>query len=131
MSAEPTQKSVCVVVGVGPGNGAAFARRFAAEGHAVALLARSTKVTGELASALPTARAIACDVNDAGSISRAFEAVRRELGEVEVLVYNAGSGVWGTIEEARADDFESAWRINALGGFLCSREVIPAMKRAG
>jgi len=122
---------VCVVVGVGPGNGAAFARRFATEGHAVALLARSTKFTGELASALPSARAIACDVSDAGSISRAFEAVRRELGEVEVLVYNAGSGAWGTVEEAKADDFESAWRINAMGGFLCSREVIPAMRRAG
>jgi len=124
-------KPVCVVVGVGPGNGAAFARRFATEGHAVALLARSTKFTGELASALPSARAIACDVSDAGSISRAFEAVRRELGEVEVLVYNAGSGAWGTVEEAKADDFESAWRINAMGGFLCSREVIPAMRRAG
>ena len=42
MSAQPTQKPVCAVVGVGPGNGAAFARRFAAEGYAVALLARST-----------------------------------------------------------------------------------------
>jgi len=40
MSAQPTQKPVCAVVGVGPGNGAAFARRFAAEGYAVALLAR-------------------------------------------------------------------------------------------
>ncbi len=35
-------KPVCVVIGVGPGNGAALARRFAAEGYAVALLARST-----------------------------------------------------------------------------------------
>src|ERR1700682_1777655 len=43
-------KPVCVVAGVGPGNGAAFARRFASEGYAVALLARTTEFTGKLAS---------------------------------------------------------------------------------
>jgi NAD(P)-dependent dehydrogenase (short-subunit alcohol dehydrogenase family) len=64
MSAQPTQKPVCVVVGVGPGNGAAFACRFAAEGYAVALLARSTGLTSGLAKELPVARAYACDVGD-------------------------------------------------------------------
>ena len=124
-------KRVCVVAGVGPGNGAAFARRFASEGFAVALLARTTELSAKLASSLPEARAYACDVTDAGSIARAFDAVRRELGEVEVLVYNAGSGIWGSIEETTAADFEGAWRVNALGGFLASKQVIPAMKRAG
>ena len=124
-------KRVCVVAGVGPGNGAAFARRFASEGFAVALLARTTELSAKLASSLPEARAYACDVTDAGSIARAFDAVRRELGEVEVLVYNAGSGVWGSVEEATAADLEAAWRVNALGGFLASKQVIPAMKRAG
>ena len=41
-------KPVCVVVGVGPGNGAALARRFHAEGFAVALLARSTELSSAL-----------------------------------------------------------------------------------
>jgi len=124
-------KRVCVIAGVGPGNGAAFARRFGSEGYAVALLARSGGFAETLASSLPDARAYACDVGDAASVARTFEAVRRDLGDVEVLVYNAGSGVWGTIEEASAADFETAWRVNALGGFLAAREVIPAMKRAG
>jgi hypothetical protein len=38
-----------------------------------------------------------------------------------VLVYNAGSGVWGTIEEVGARDFEQAWRVNALDAFLVSK----------
>ncbi|HEY5677143.1 MAG TPA: SDR family NAD(P)-dependent oxidoreductase, partial [Myxococcales bacterium] len=59
---------VCAVVGVGPGIGAACARRFAAEGYAVALLARSTEFTGELARSLPSARAYACDVTDAEAV---------------------------------------------------------------
>jgi NAD(P)-dependent dehydrogenase (short-subunit alcohol dehydrogenase family) len=116
---------------VGPGNGAAFARRFASEGYAVALLARATELTGKLAGELPGARAYQCDVADAGSVARAFDAIRRDLGDPEVLVYNAGSGVWGTVEDATPADFESAWRVNALGGFLASKQVIPAMKRAG
>src|SRR5450631_476049 len=62
MSAQPTQTPVCAVVGVGPGNGAAFARRFVAEGYAVALLARGTGLTSRLANELPMARAYACDV---------------------------------------------------------------------
>ena len=124
-------KPVCVVAGVGPGNGAAFARRFAAEGYAVALLARTTELSGKLAESLPDARAYACDVAEASSVAHAFDAIRRDLGDPEVLVYNAGSGVWGSVEEATAADFESAWRVNALGGFLASKQVLPSMKRAG
>jgi NAD(P)-dependent dehydrogenase (short-subunit alcohol dehydrogenase family) len=124
-------KRVCAVVGVGPGNGAAFARRFAAEGYAVALLARSTELGAKLASTLPDARAYSCDVTDASSVASAFDSIRRDLGEVEVLVYNAGSGVWGSIEEVTAADFEGSWRVNALGGFLAVKQVIPPMKRAG
>jgi NAD(P)-dependent dehydrogenase (short-subunit alcohol dehydrogenase family) len=125
------QKPVCVVVGVGPGNGAALARRFAKEGYRVALLARSTELSQRLAAELPSAKAYACDVGDAASVERAFAAIRSDLGEVAVLVYNAGSGVWGTIDDISAEQFEAAWRVNALGGFLASQQVIPAMKRAG
>jgi NAD(P)-dependent dehydrogenase (short-subunit alcohol dehydrogenase family) len=113
---------------VGPGNGAAFARRFAAEGYAVALLARGTELTSELATKLPDARAYTCDVASASSVDDAFAAIRRDLGDVEVLVYNAGSGVWGNIEEVSAGDFESAWRVNTLGAFLVSKAVIGPMK---
>ena len=73
MSAQPTHKPVCAVVGVGPGNGAAFARRFAAEGYAVALLARTTGLTSRLAKELPLARAYACDVGDLAAVERTFE----------------------------------------------------------
>jgi NAD(P)-dependent dehydrogenase (short-subunit alcohol dehydrogenase family) len=124
-------KRVCAVVGVGPGNGAALARRFAAEGFAVALLARSTELTSALAQELPGARAFACDVADGPSVATAFAAIREQMGQVDTLVYNAGSGTWATIEQATAADFEAAWRVNTLGAFLASKEVIPAMKTAG
>jgi NAD(P)-dependent dehydrogenase (short-subunit alcohol dehydrogenase family) len=124
------KKPVCAVVGVGPGNGAALARRFAAD-YAVALLARSTQLASELAAALPGARAYECDVSETASVERAFAAIQTDLGDVEVVVYNAGSGVWGTVEEIKAADFEASWRVNALGALVTAQQVIPAMKRAG
>jgi NAD(P)-dependent dehydrogenase (short-subunit alcohol dehydrogenase family) len=124
-------KPVCVVVGVGPGNGAALARGFHAAGYAVALLARSTNLTADLARELEGARAYTCDVGDEASVTSTFAAIVRELGPVEVLLYNAGSGVWGTVEDVAAKDFEAAWRVNALGAFLASKQVIAGMKQAG
>jgi NAD(P)-dependent dehydrogenase (short-subunit alcohol dehydrogenase family) len=125
------EKPVCVVVGVGPGNGEAFARRFSDEGYAVALLSRSTRHTAELAAVLPHARAYACDAADADAVSATFERIRNDLGDPDVLLYNAGSGVFGTFDDVGADALENAWRINTLGGFLCAKQVVPAMEKAG
>jgi len=124
-------KPVCAVVGVGPGNGAALARRFHAEGFRVALLARSSDFTSALARELDGSRAYACDVADEASVERAFAAIASELGPVEVLLYNAGSGVWGNIEDVSAKDFEQSFRVNALGAFVAARQVIGPMKQAG
>lgn len=121
-------KPVCVVVGIGPQNGASFARRFASEGYAVALLSRKTEYSEKLAAELDSAKAYACDVSDPSAVEAAFGAVRNDLGEVDVLVYNAGSGVWGDIEQLSPQDFEQSWRINAMGAFLASKQVIPSMK---
>jgi NAD(P)-dependent dehydrogenase (short-subunit alcohol dehydrogenase family) len=127
----PTAKPVCAVVGVGPGNGAALARRFAREGYAVALLARRADLGGKLAAELPDARAYACDVTDAKSVANAFAAIAKDMGPVDVVAYNAGSGTWGTVEEITPENFEAAWRTNALGLLLVSQQVIPGMKAKG
>lgn len=124
-------RPVCVVVGVGPGLGAAFARGFAREGYRVALLARRREVSDELAGELEGARAYTCDVSDPASIEEAFRSIEGELGAPSVVVYNAGSGVFGTFEEVAPADFEMAWRVNALGLFLVARRVAPAMRAAG
>lgn len=122
---------ICVVVGVGPGNGAAFVRRFAAEGYRVAMIARSTDVVGTLAGELPEARAYACDVSDAARVQTTFAQIERDLGPVDVLLYNAGKGVWGSAEEVSIENFETAWRINTFGAFVAARCVVPSMKQRG
>src|SRR5260221_10557911 len=124
-------KPACAVAGVGPGNAAAFARRFSDEGFAVALLARKLDFIGDFASTLSGARPYSCDVSDPTSIDRAFGSIRSELGEVDVLIYNAGSGVWGTVEEVTPSDLEQAFRVNTSGLLAAAQAVIPAMKAKG
>jgi NAD(P)-dependent dehydrogenase (short-subunit alcohol dehydrogenase family) len=124
-------RPVAVVAGVGPGNGAALARAFAGAGHALALLSRSPGTRAALEQEMPAARGYDCDVTSPESVTRTFAAIRADLGEVGVLLYNAGSGVFGDVENITPDQFENSWRVNALGALLCSRQVIPAMKAAG
>lgn len=124
-------KPVCVVVGVGPGTGAAIARRFASAEHSVALLARTTTTSAVLANELPDARAYACDVTDAASVATTIAQIERDQGPIAVVAYNAGSGTWGTVESITPDALESAFRINTLGLLHVAQAVIPAMTARG
>jgi NADP-dependent 3-hydroxy acid dehydrogenase YdfG len=123
-----SEHAVCVIVGAGPGNGQAFARAFVGAGFRVALLARDRARVQALAQSCGAA-GFACDVRDPRAVADAFAQVRAELGEAEVLVYNAGAGKFGNVDAVTADDLESAWRSNALGCFLVVKEVLPGMRR--
>src|SRR5207247_66946 len=125
---------VAVVVGVGAGLGAALARRFA-ERYAVALVARAQEkldaLAAELGRAGGRALAVPADVSQADEIERAAERIRRELGEADVLLYNAAMRPFGRLMETKPSTFETTWRVNAFGAFLWSRAVVPAMLARG
>jgi NAD(P)-dependent dehydrogenase (short-subunit alcohol dehydrogenase family) len=131
MAPQANQPGVAIVVGVGPGLGAALVRRFAQGGHPVAMVARSREFMDELAAEVKAAGgrtlAITADVGDAEQIARAFDTVRAELGAPEVLLYNAGSGKWGTIVEITPAQYEDSWRTNAYGAFLCAKQAVSDM----
>ncbi len=128
------EKRVAVVVGAGPGTGAALARRFATE-YAVALVARGREKLAAIANEIRARGGIAleapADVTSPSEVHAAFDAIRASLGSPEVLLYNAGSGTWGTITDVTPEAFESTWRTNAFGSFLCAREVAPDMIARG
>lgn len=91
-----TRKPRAVVVGASSGIGAAIARQLAAEGHAVAVLARNKAsldgLSAEINKAAGETRALAYehDVTNFESISPAFERVLKDLGGIDVFVYCAG-----------------------------------------
>ena len=124
-------KPICAIIGIGPKNGAAFAHRFDDAGYRIALLSRSTDLSTELASKLDDARAYVCDASDPASVGSAFAQIQAQMGDVDVLIYNAGSGSWQTVEEISPEAFEQSWRVNALGALVASQRVIPAMKKKG
>ena len=119
------------IIGVGPGNGMAFAHRFAREGHPVALLSRNTARLDAWAAELPQAAAFACDASDPASINAALAAAADVLGPIGVLIYNAGSGAWGDLDKVDVAGFERSWRINTLGLFAAAQAVVPGMRAAG
>jgi NAD(P)-dependent dehydrogenase (short-subunit alcohol dehydrogenase family) len=127
-------KAVAVITGVGPGLGAALAHRFATS-YAVAILARKADYLKSLASEIRKSGAtvldLPCDVSDPAQISNAFRAIRNDLGEPEMLLYNAGSGAFGNIIEISPEQYEADWRVNALGAFVAAKEVAPAMIARG
>jgi NAD(P)-dependent dehydrogenase (short-subunit alcohol dehydrogenase family) len=124
-------KPLCVVVGIGPKNGAAFARKFAREGYQLALVSRQAQLSQELAKELGDTGAYVCDVADPVGVQRTFEAIRAERGAPEVLVYNAGSGVWKTAEELTPSEFELSFKVNALGLLCVAQQVLPGMRERG
>ena len=126
---------VAAVLGVGPGLGASVAHRFAREGFAVALMARSEEsVAGareEIESDGGTALPVPTDATDPASIASAFETIRADLDDAEVFVYNAGAFEMGGILEIEPERFEECFRANCAGAFYAAREVLPAMVERG
>ena len=126
---------VAAVLGVGPGLGAAVARRFAVEGFAVALMARRQEsvagVRGEIEAAGGTALAVSADATDPASVVAAFDRVRAELGEPEVFIYNAGAFQMGGILEISPEKFDECFKANCAGAFYAAQQVLPAMVEAG
>lgn len=126
---------VAVILGVGPGLGSAVARRFAHEGFAVGMMARNEESLSatqeEVESAGGQTLAVRADATDAGSVTSAFEEVRRSLGDPEVFIYNAGAFRMGGVLEVSPEDFDDCFRANCSGAFYGAQQVLPAMVEKG
>ncbi len=109
----------------------AFVRKFSAEGYAVALCARDGARMEAAASEIADAKGYACDVGDTAAVSAAFEAIRADLGPVSVVVYNAGSGAWGTVDDLAPDDLARNMDINATGLMRAAQAALPDFRAQG
>ena len=124
-----------IISGVGPGLGTSLARKFAKEGWAVGLLARSSDYIESLAQELnehgANALAISTDITQSNQVADCFAKIRKQLGSVDVLVNHAGNAVWKTFTDLTPQEFEQSWRVCALGSFLCSQHAVPDMLARG
>jgi NADP-dependent 3-hydroxy acid dehydrogenase YdfG len=139
MSLNKQGKLVIAVVGAGPGIGEAVARRFAAGGFAVALLARTEEKLKTMATDMDrdygqgSTQYYLTDVSNEASVLSSFKRIREELGPIHVLVYNAGARrVNGrSILDTSSEEFESFTKINLFGAFWSTKAVLPDMLDAG
>ncbi|MGB3641975.1 MAG: SDR family NAD(P)-dependent oxidoreductase [Rivularia sp. (in: cyanobacteria)] len=122
-------KPVCVVVGVGAGNGESFARKFADEGYQVAMLARNIDYLQKLTKEIPLSKAYQYDVTEFERAAEVFNKIESSMGSISVLVYNAGAGAFANIEDASVEDFQRAWEVNSRGLFAVAKQVIPQMRK--
>ncbi len=125
-----------LIFGVGPGLGAAVARRCARGGMAVGVAARDATRVEELlpdlrAKGAPDAQAYACDVASESFVEEAFREALEDLGTPRLVVFNAGAFVREGLLETSAADFEHCWRVGCMGGFLVGRAAVRAMEEAG
>ena len=125
---------VCAVVGVGEGLGAALALRFA-QRYKVALIARGNAVIDQVAAKIRgeggIAVSICSDATVEAEVSAAHERITREIGPLEILIYNGGRRPMGTLLETTPEVFEQAWRLHTFGAFLWSRQVAAQMLARG
>lgn len=121
---------IVFITGASRGIGAACARRFAAAGARVGLMARSADEIQALAAELGGAAA-PCDVSDPHAVSAAVAALTDALGPADVLVNNAGVVAKHPVAEQPTEAWRQVMGINLDGPFYVTRAVLPAMLAAG
>ena len=132
MSDQATKK-VCLVIGVGDGVGAAIAKAFALDGFETVITRRARN--------LPDLEAIAQKIRDQGGVVHArgvdarseeetvalFQEIERDIGPIEVMVFNIGANVRFAIEATTARVFTKVWEMACFAGFLAGREAAKVM----
>jgi NADP-dependent 3-hydroxy acid dehydrogenase YdfG len=130
----PLENTVALVTGSSSGIGAATARRLAAEGAAVALVARRRDRLEELAAAIRadggTALVAAADVTSQASATGAVERAAAELGRLDIVVNNAGIMLLGPALDAPIEEWDRMVALNVQGLLYVTHAALPHLVRA-
>jgi NAD(P)-dependent dehydrogenase (short-subunit alcohol dehydrogenase family) len=125
------QGKVAVVTGGNRGIGRGIAQALVGEGMQVAITARDAGHAARAAGEIGAARGYACDVRRWPDVQRLFADVDRDLGGVDVLVNNAGIGLFGPVADMSVDDWHAVIETNVNGVFYCTKEALPRMRARG
>jgi NAD(P)-dependent dehydrogenase (short-subunit alcohol dehydrogenase family) len=126
---------VAIVTGGSKGIGSGIAHVFAQRGAKVVVVARNKK-TGmqtveEILNLGGDAIFVPCDISSEAEVQAMVQATLDAYGQIDVLVNNAGVGVYKSVVEATSDDWDRCLNIDLKGVFLCSKYVIPHMQTIG
>ena len=126
---------VVLVVGAGDATGGAIARRFAREGFTVCVIRRNPDKLQPLVTRIEAeggrARAFGSDARREEQVIALIETIEREVGPIEVAVYNVGGNVRFPLREMTSRVYFKTWEMGCFGGFLMGREVAKVMVPRG
>ena len=126
---------VALGIGAGPAIGASFARRFAKGGYTTVIGRRHASQSAELIAEIEAAggRALAFDVDarDEDQVIDLFARIERDVGPIDVALYNAGANTKASILETSSTLYQKAWQLSCFGGFLMGREAARCMLPRG
>ena len=129
------QAKVALVIGAGEATGGAIARRFAREGFFTCVTRRNADKLKPLVESIEAAggkaRAFGSDARREDQVIELVQTVEREVGPIEVCVFNVGGNVRFPIREMTARVYTKVWEMAALAGFLAGREVAKVMVPRG
>ena len=127
-----TDKKVAVITGASDGLGKVLAHMLAAEGYHIWALARNeAKLKGVVADVRGqggTADYAVCDVTSPSSVSAAFTHIGENLGQVDLLISNAGVWLQGATVDASTDAIINTLNTNLLGIILVTKAALPLIK---
>lgn len=124
---------VVAITGASAGIGRATAIRLARNGAAVAICARRTDRLAAVASEIRAAGGrtlpVTADVTSHADMDQFVAAIVREYGRLDVMVCNAGYGIYGELDSVRPDQMRELMDVNFMGTFNAARSALPVFKR--
>lgn len=125
-----------VVTGGGQGIGAAIATRLASAGAPLLVAGRTQSKLDAMVQRLrdaghDAAWAVACDVTDPAGVQALARAAAAHLGEVKILINNAGGATSAPVQQTTLEDWQRMFAINATSTFLCTQAFLPGMLERG
>ena len=122
---------IALVTGAGKGIGRAVALALANEGSNVGLVARTQKDLDEVAAAIKllgvNVSVFTADISNINEVNAAVEKIRKELGPIDILINNAGTGTFGKFLELEPAVWEQMIKVNLFGVYYATRAVLPEM----
>lgn len=123
------QQKTALVTGASSGMGKEIAKRLLKDGFRVYVAARHVEKMADLATL--GARTLRLDISKEEQIKAAVDTILAEAGGVDVLVNNAGFGLYGPIEDIGIDEARYQFDVNVFGPARLTQLLLPAMRKKG
>jgi NADP-dependent 3-hydroxy acid dehydrogenase YdfG len=128
-------KKTAIISGASRGIGRAVATRLSNEGYFVMLLARNAEEISELEFEIDQAGgkalSFAIDIANEAEVNDTVSQIVRDFGRIDVVVNNAGVGVFKPADAIDAEEWDRVMDVNVKGSFLLTKAALPTMKQAG